>query len=269
MYFGHLSVSDLPAIEFNGTYYVLGCIKSTNYYGFGNFADVHPVLSASQWQEIDLEHYNLPILNQQSTSSCVGHASCSAMEMAWVQSGRKLREFSPYFIYGQINGGRDQGAMISDALQSLKEIGVCLKNEVPQGAMFKYQFPKSAYENAKNYKIFDAFQCGTFDEVCSAISLGFPVVLGIMVGNNFPRLDSEGVAPLPAGGGGGHALLGMALKRSQRYGWLVKVQNSWSASYGVNGHCYLRREHFDNQIDSFAIQVTTGEDPTDPPVANS
>lgn len=274
MFLSHLSISDLPSVEFDGVYRVLGCLPSTEFYGFTNFADTFSTLPQSEWQELDLEGFNLPILDQGATSSCVGHASCSAMEMAWVQSGRKFVDFSPYFIYGQVNGGMDRGARISDALNALKQIGTCKKSEIPNGAMFRYQFPQTAYTSAGNYKIFDAFRCPTFDEICSAISLGFPTVLGIWVGNNFPRLDSEGVAPLPAGGGGGHALLGMGLKKSQKYGWVIKIQNSWGGTFGsamgMKGHCYLRREHFDNQVDSFAIQVIADviNDPNDPPVAH-
>ena len=100
-----------------------------------------------------------------------------------------------------------------------------------------------------------AYRCENFDDICSAIALGFTVPLGIMVDASFPNLDGEGVSPLPASKGGGHAILGVGLKRSDRFGWLVKIQNSWGRTFGLNGYCYLRREHFRKiNPDAFAIQ---------------
>jgi hypothetical protein len=94
--------------------------------------------------------------------------------------------------------------------------------------------------------------------------------LGIYVGDNFPNLDANGVAPLPAGGGGGHCLLGCGLKKSSQYGWLIKVQNSWSSEFGMNGYCYIHQGHFRMmQPDAFAIQQVATQDDNIPVVTLS
>jgi hypothetical protein len=224
------SISDLPAIKFDGIYRVLACIPSTpeSYESIPVFGSKFAAaLDPSSWQEIDLSWHNPPILDQGSTSSCTAHAACSGMEVCYLQSGRKLVEFNPYFVYGLINGGRDAGSMISDAMKALIQNGICLKEDLPSGVMYQRQFPQQAFENAKRFRLENAFRCPTFNDICSAISLGFICPLGILVGSNFPNVDSEGIAPLPRGGGGGHAILGLGLKKSQRYGWLIKIQNSW------------------------------------------
>lgn len=264
---GLKSISALPAIQFDGLYRVLGCLPETNesrsrFPVFGS--QMAAPLDPSQWQEIDLEWYAAPTLDQKMTSACVSFCCTSGMHMAYLQSGRPLVEFHPFFVYGLINGGRDAGAMISDGLMALKNYGICQKDEMPPNVMFQQQFPKQAFENAKRFRLGQAYQCPTFESICSAISLGFMCPLGIFVGNNFSQVDAQGVAPLPAGnGGGGHCILGMGLKKSTRFGWLIKIKNSWGSKYGINGYAYIHKGHFQRmQPDAFAIQSVI-DDPQD------
>lgn len=210
MFLSPLSISELPAIKVDGVYRVLACIPSSeeskSFFPRFSSRSVAP-MDSSQWREIDLEWYGDPIKDQRSTSSCVSQGCTSGMEYNWMQSGRPLIEFNPYFVYGLINGGRDAGAMISDGLKALMQYGICLKNDLPPGAMFQNQFPQKAFNNAKRFKLTQAYRCDTFEEICSAITLGFVCPLGILVGSNFGYLDNDGVAPLPNGGGGGHCVM--------------------------------------------------------------
>jgi hypothetical protein len=263
---GKLSISHLPAILFDGVYRVLACIPETEeskaaFPVFGS--QMATQLDPSQWQEIDMSWYNPPIWDQGMTSSCVGQGCTAGMQVCYMQSGRPLVEFNPYFCYGLINGGRDQGAMISDGLKALQQYGTCQKDALPNGVMFKNQFPQTAYENAKRFKLAQAYRCPDFNSICSAITLGFVTPLGIWVGDNFSQVDSQGVAPVPAGGGGGHCILGVGLKKSARYGWMIKIQNSWGKRFGVNGYAYIHKGHFQRmQPDAFAIQSVI-DDPQD------
>jgi hypothetical protein len=276
---GKFSISSLPSVKFDGVYRVLACLPETegSVLQFPRFGtSMAAPLDPSQWREIDLEWYKTPISDQGATSSCVGHGTCAGMETCYAQSGRQLVKFTPYFPYGLINGGRDAGAMISDGLKALMQHGICRMGDIPAGAMFKNQFPQSAFEIAKRFRLAQAYHCGSFEEICAAITLGFVCPLGIFVGNNFSNLDNEGVAALPSGqGGGGHCILGMGLKKSSRYGWLIKIQNSWGVRFGMKGFCYLQKGHFQKMNpDAFAIQSII-DDPQDSnpvddvPVANN
>jgi C1A family cysteine protease len=130
--------------------------------------------------------------------------------------------------------------------------------------MFQNQFPQKAFENAKRFKLVQAFKCGSFEDICSAITLGFVCPLGIYVDQNFSRIDSDGVAGVPSGmNGGGHCILGMGLKKSSRYGWVIKIQNSWGGNFGRNGYAYIHKAHFQKMNpDAFAIQSII-DDPQD------
>ena len=185
------------------------------------------------------------------------------MQMCYMQSGRPLVPFNPYFTYGMVNDGQDAGAMISDCLRSLMNDGACPYNDLHRGMMFKNQFPQKAFIDAKRFRLQQAYKCSSFEAICSAISLGFVCPLGIYVGQNFSQLDSEGVAATPSRmDGGGHAILGMGLKKSNRYGWLIKIQNSWG-DFGMNGFAYIHKGHFQKMNpDAFAIQ-TIMDDPQD------
>lgn len=259
-------MSDLPAIKFDGVYRVLACRFSTpeSLEGFPLFRSLMGALPQSRWKEIDLSHFKNPIWDQGTTSACVGMATTAGMQVGRMQSGRSFLEFNPYFVYGLINGGRDNGAMISDGLRALREFGTCVKNALPRGMMYKRQFPQTAFANAKQNRLGQVLRCGNFNEICSAITLGFVCPLGIMVDGNFPRINSEGVSPVASGrGGGGHAILGVGLKKSRRYGWLIKIQNSWGRSFGIKGYSYIHKGHFRFfGPDAFAVQslvITEGD----------
>lgn len=265
---GSFAISSLPAVKFDGVYRVLAALESppealAAFPRFSQRLGAAP-LPDSQWGEIDLSWYANPIWDQGMTSSCVGQAVTAGTQLVNLQMGRPKVEFDPYFTYAWINGGRDAGSFISDALKSLQTNGACLKGDLPSGAMFQNQLTQQAVENGKRFRLSLAYHCKSFEEICSAITLGFVSPLGIYVDDNFSRLDSEGVSGTPMGGqGGGHAILGLGLKKSSRYGWLIKIQNSWGPRFGNKGYSYIHKGHFQRMHpDAFAIQMMI-EDPKD------
>jgi intein/homing endonuclease len=192
--------------------------------------------------------------------NCVGHGSVTAFTRAWSITGHPIRKFSSCYIYGNINGGRDQGAIVSDAMDLLLSKGTCLESTVPEGMIFRRQFPAGADAEAQKYRAFDCYHLGSFDEIGSALVMGDPVCFGIMVGARFNNLDSEGVPPV--GGNGGHCLEGHGLVRLKSGKWGVRTQNSWSVDWGNGGCCVLIEGHFTygqnymGGLDAFAIRAT-------------
>jgi C1A family cysteine protease len=256
-------MSDLPSIEFDGIYRVLGCLPNTQ-------KNVYPKLSASfrgaasfPIQEIDFSWFKNRIMNQGATNSCVGHGSIAAMETSYKQAGNVATEFSPYFTYAQINNGYDDGANIIAALKSLENIGAAPLADIPKGAMYKKQMPKQAYEDAARFKLTKAFECESFEDILQALVLGFPVVFGIDVGNNFSSVDANGVPPIRFRSAGGHCMCAVGIKKNPTYGWTIRTQNSWGTNFGINGYCYLTKDHFaNNDYGAFAVQSIM-DDPLD------
>lgn len=259
-----------PSIFFDGYYRVLSHKLSPLDTNIPHFANAN--FSGSQeLKEIDMSWQSNRILNQKNTSSCVAHATASGMEILYKQRQNISEQFNPFFMYALINNGSDDGAYISDAMDAAMKFGIC-ETEAMQAekVVYKNQLTKSAYDNAARFKLEKAYRCTTFDQVCQALNLGFVVNIGILVGNNFTKTDSEGIAPLPNGGGGGHSMLACGLKKHSKYGWLVKLQNSWGENFGLKGYCFVRKEHFDyySRLDCFAFQGVI-EDPKDPIVQDN
>jgi C1A family cysteine protease len=82
------------------------------------------------------------------------------------------------------------------------------------------------------------------DTLKAAIAAGHPVLLGITVYQGFERAGADGIVPPSSPGEsplGGHAILCVGYKDdpSVAGGGRLKLLNSWSASYGDHGFCYV------------------------------
>lgn len=250
---------ELPYVESDGVPRVLACLPPRpGSGGLPKWSASQPTLPRSQWRAVSYARPDLPVLDQGPYGSCVGHGACSGFTLAWLLGGGTFHRLSSCFLYGLINGGRDAGAVVSDAMTTLEATGICLEDEVPEGMIYRSRFPVSAFDTARRFRLSMAYHCRTFDEIGSALQLGFIPVYGIQVGPDFGQLDEEGVAPV--GGRGGHCLFGRGMKLSRQGEWLIETQNSWGERFGLHGACYLREAHFGDDCDAFAIQATC-EDP--------
>ena len=225
--------------------------------GLMAWSEAMPVIPRSQWRNTNHKAFYAPILDQGQHGSCVGHGSVTTFQRAWAMAGGTQKDFSACYIYGNINGGRDAGAIISDALTCLQQKGVCLLSTVPEGMIYRSQFPASADQEAAHAKVAKAYHCQSFDDMGSALMMGFMLCYGIRVGGSFQaaHFDSNGIAPI-AGGMGNHCMAGVDLKILADGTATVLNQNSWGA-WGADGFCYLVEGHFfngSNDPDVFAVQ---------------
>jgi hypothetical protein len=254
-----IHTNGLPYVEQGGHRRILACLAPTRSYAFPRFAS--PILPRDQWKECSLRSLGAKILDQNGHGSCVGHGSCSAFTYAWRYRNASPHDFSACFLYGNINGGSDNGAVVGDALESLQSTGICLESEVPENDIFSRDFPRSSYDTAKRFKIEQAYHIETFDEIATAVQLGFAVSIGVEIGQAFEP-DGQGVLPELSGGGGGHCMCVLGLK-SINGRWYLEVQNSWGASWGAGGFCWMPESYFRGQTDHWAVQACA-EDPQEP-----
>jgi hypothetical protein len=264
-----VGVNQLPYVIHNGVRRVLACLPPVAKCGLPKFSDKNAGLTKAQWQEIDLSHFVFSIFDQGQTSSCVGQGTTKGIEVCINQTQSEKIGLNPYFTYGLVNGGHDKGAVISQALQALKKYGTCSQDAAPMHLLFPNQLSQVEYANAIKHKIVEAYQCVTFDDICAALSKGFPVPFGIYVGNNFDQVDRDLICPLPDGGGGGHCMLALGLKNHPRWGWIIKLVNSWGITFGDKGFAYIRQAHFDRRVDAFAIEAITPDSNNEPPIAKA
>ena len=234
----------------------------------GEFTDAHSVIPRSQWREINNRSKFPPeqwIYDQDGLGACVGNGSTAALRKIRFLSGMTDVRLAPGCTYAQINGGRDQGAVISDSLTALQQTGTISSAKLgsDQKPCYLKQLPSDWKKEAARFRIEEAYHCASFDEVCSAIQLGYIVPFGFQVGNNFGQFTPDGVAGA-SNGPGNHCVHADGLHKLPSGEWALDTVNSWGADWGPwhNGRCYLVERHFQggDQPDAFAVK-TAVEDP--------
>lgn len=265
-------VNGMPAIVVDGEARVLAALPPApdEVNQFRAYGAIYPTLPADQWRECDYRWYGIKTKNQGQTSSCTGHAGVTAFQYHRAIAGMPPRELSATFVYAHVNGGQDQGASVSSIMSVLQQRGTCPAEMCTLQQLFLPQIQQSAHQAAQDYKLNEAFICRTWQELCSAVTLFGPVSLGIVIGRNFARLNSAGVAPQPDVAVGGHALAGVGLKVINN-AWHILLHNSWGSNFGFEGgFCYINEYHTRQMLDGFALirprESDRKDDGDEPPV---
>lgn len=230
----------------------------------GWLASGMPIIPRAKWEEFDAPTADVVIKDQGSTNSCVGHAWASAVELAFRTAGSPHTKLSPWYVYSQINNGRDMGAIISDGADVVRA-GVAPDASVPQGTWRARQIPDGAKQLAPRYRVAEVYVAETWDAFVSAVLLGFYSPFGLAVGARFNDLDQDGVAT--TGGMPNHAVCGGGGLKQARRGWAVKVRNSWGTRWGLNGFFWVVESAWSRWADAVVIRaVLDPPDQSPPPV---
>jgi hypothetical protein len=205
------------------------------------FQDAYTSVPEAQWAESDqIAQFNPPMLYQVQ-NGCVGHAACTAFWVAWVASGLDPLDFSPTWIYAMTNGGRDNGAMIGDVIDALQKHGICLASTFPEDHTYAPAASSPAYAEAALYKLDDAYQIATWEELGTALHKGFQVESSVMVGRDFMNMDADGFVPVD-GGPGNHAVFSGGIRRFKgKVG--AKTRTSWGPTALDHGNFFIGKDH--------------------------
>lgn len=237
--------------------------------------DAKLVLPRETWRPVsrrDVFPANQWILDQNGVGSCVGNGAAAAERKARFFMGMLDVKLSPGCLYAQINGGRDQGAVIGDSMTALLQTGTTSYATIGESPYFLHQLPAGWQSEAKRFRAAEVYVTPTFDEMASAIQLGYVVVYGMMVGNNFESFTNEGVAGISSGQGN-HCMHADGMTKLANGSWAFDNANSWGEPWGPwkNGRCYLVEGHFSHADtrDAYAIKSATldPQDPVKPPAA--
>ncbi len=228
-----------------------------------------------EWPTLDVEEsmqWLKRIMDRGNQNSCGGHGGAGAMEAARAIAGFQHINLSPCCIYGQINGGRDQGALIQDVCCAGLEVGTTTESLIGPRQIWRSQWPAGWESEAKQFRYFKVYDCRNFDEVASALLSGYTVCYGILIGQNFGDLTSDSFTPPPPRGRkGGHALYALpyGLLRGRDGRWGVNTPNSWSTRWGNKGRCVATEDYFREWTDAFAVKAVryNPDDPDQLPIA--
>lgn len=208
----------------------------------------------------------IKILDQDGKGACNGFAAAASLMWARWIAGYTHVDLSPWFVYAILCNGVDQGSMISDALDLLTQTGTCPDSVVPYATINPRSLSQAARDAAGRFKIDLGGPLRNFDDMVAATVARRPFNFSIFVGNNFNSLDADGCPPAYPGQPGNHAVCGgLGIKAGRDGRPRIKVANSWSTAWGLNGYFWVAAAHVDRQPYFEAYDVIGPTiDPADP-----
>jgi hypothetical protein len=220
------------------------------------FCDRHvgATIPRTDWRPVDYRAFAPAVYDQGQQGSCVGHGGVASLATLRAMHGLGTDRLSACNLYGQINGGKDQGAMVVDALKALQSVGACLESTVGPTHWQPSGWPANWKAEAGRFKIEKATEIQGFDEIGTALMEGDPVCFGIPLGKNFDA-GPDGVVPDWNGQeAGGHCMFAIGLAQIQGR-WRLLVQNSWAARWGMGGYCYLPESYFTGWHEAYRLKA--------------
>lgn len=225
------------------------------------------VIPKDQWVPTNLKAWCPPPEDQNGIGMCASSGTETAYTVSRKIAGYNDPRLSAGDLYRRVCGGTDQGSMTEDNLIELIDSGVATVGTVP----YLNWKSTNAAANAERplYKGLEAILCPTAEHVASAIIAGFPVLIGYKHYSKDP-VSADGWMDRPSGSWGGHAVcvVGLVKKNSA---WGFEFENSWTASFGIDGFAILPESRVENGCDVFqawALRCVRAESGTVPAPVN-
>jgi hypothetical protein len=227
--------------------------------------------------KVDLRPFMTPVENQGQTSSCTANAVVGACEYLMKKINRdRYYDLSRLFVYynARWRGGsqdKDSGSAIIYAVESLKKFGV------PSEEIWGFEKTKvTTKPNEKSYKNANKFKVTDYEKVETdlntwkkALAEGHPIIFGAALFSTFDECNKYGgVVKMPKaseasrGSHGLHAMLCVGYSEDDQ---VFIVRNSWGASWGDKGYCYMPYKYLMNPKfnlgDSWILRAGNGSVP--------
>jgi C1A family cysteine protease len=194
-----------------------------------------------------------PLRDQGAEGSVVGLALATTFEFYISQATGKSTAVSAREIYYEVRSKQgtfphDAGGFIKDGIDFLRTTGVVAERAWPYHSGQADRKPPASLANEKRYKITDAKQIVTLDQLKSALGSG-PAVAGLTVYEGFAseEVSKTGILPTPKAKDkpfGGHAICIVGYDDPKK---LLKFQNSWGPDWGDHGFGYISYDYFREQ----------------------
>lgn len=216
--------------------------------GMTSFADQFEVLDRSKWVQVDRRDVlGKEFINDQGrVGGCAGASTTQAMMRDRALRGKPFEKLSWAMTYDLVNRGRDRGAVITDIIPKLQIVGTCTESIYPT-AKFNTNFPPDVLATASRFRLGKALTLSTFDEMATAIQLGFIVPFPFCVGNGFENFDRNGICGFTPGPGN-HAVHADSLILLPNGQWVLRLCNSWGVNWGPwkDGTCFIAEKHIES-----------------------
>jgi len=134
------------------------------------------------------------IQNQKSKGSCNGYALAGGLSKSrYLRGIQDKLLLSGAFPYSLMNGGRDNGSMLSDGLKIIETHGSCPESLVPWDAIYPNLQPANAKAEAAKHKGLVCYAAETMQGLRTGLAKGFIAVVAVHEGhledrNHPPRI---------------------------------------------------------------------------------
>jgi len=215
-------------------------------------ADLRKVLGDSNRRKIEeILDPTIWIQNQLEYSSCTGWATAIALSKSrWLRGIKDQLILSGSFVYSLINGGRDNGSALEDALRVVQDFGAPPASLVGPTMIFPRLQPKNARAEALKHKGLEAYRAVTKQGWDTGLACGFQGVAVVHAGRNFTRMSRINTGPscsVRAGvdSGNGNHCVNVSDIRIIDGTIHYLVDNSWSLSgFGERGRAWVTWDSF-------------------------
>lgn len=223
------------------------------------------LIPQAQWKPIDNRSvFDNKFCNYQlKYGACVGASCAMAVEKERFTRGQPFVALSWQYIYDQLNGGRDRGACITSAMQVMLNSGA---PPVPDYFPVPQFNTKKQPDSRSRFKLDMALTLTHWNELCTAIQMGFMVQYPVQVGQNYNNFDADGCCGVDRGQGN-HSVHADGMIQLPSGVWVLTHMGSWDLTWGPfkNGRAFHRQAHIENcamEDDAFT-HISVNEDPAD------
>lgn len=206
---------------------------------FPSYGDTASLIPEKDWPEFDEWPQEIKIKDQNGKGACNGFANAMSVQISRYVAGMDYIELSGWYTYAILCNGVDQGSMILDALELTQKDGIAPEALVPYATINPKKLSAEAHAAAPRFRAKIGAALRTYEEIGTAVVRRQSINLSITVGSGFNNLDSDGCPPLGRGPGNHAVFCGLGLKRRSNGEVLIKMANSWTTQWGLEGFCWL------------------------------
>ncbi len=199
--------------------------------------------------KVDLRKF-MTSIERQVGNSCVANSFAGAYEYLAKRTLGEASDVSRLFIYYNARyfageEDRDEGSMMYNAIEGLKEYGACSENHWPNDKKIITEEPdEDSYNHGANFRIVEAEFIKTDLTLWrQTLAEGYPIAFAL---NTFDSFDSanrnKGRVLMPKKTDnirkthGWHAMLCVGYSDPDQ---MFIVRNSWGDNWGDGGYCYI------------------------------